>query len=494
MTFDVGKNKNWHSLLAIHTAQPAKRIDRNDDNFMDLPLLTRDMAYNKWEYNTGKPTGLTTQLGWRLVNEGRIGGQLNYEEKANQGSSTIYGQSVKFTQPEFFVKSGYRFSDKHALTSSFSGFYHDQHSWFGNALFKANQLSFYLHIQHKWAWSNNNLFKYGTSYRYQKLKENISFANSTETRTYSGIYHTNLNVPGFFIENTFSGLDDKLTLITGLRVDKHQKWGWYTTPRMMGKFTFNPHHTLRASVGKGWRQVNLFSEQVTLLASSRDIIFTEKLKPETATTWGLSHTWNFRLGGGNFTLSGDFYQTAFRNQFFPDYDSDPTKAFIANFEGKTRSNSLQIDALASFLAVWEIRMAYNYLNVYRLEDGIENSLLFNPRNRVMTTISFRLNDKWQFDMNGHWHDHMRLPDTRRNPVPYQRPLYSKPYALLSLQGTYKLDKADIYVGSENINGFRQDRPIISTDNPFGQYFDLSSVWGPIRGREFYVGIRFKISR
>src|SRR3546814_2077303 len=134
-------------------------------------------------------------------------------------------------------------------------------------------------------------------------------------------YLTRLRVPGVLIENTFESGDRKLALITGVRMDRHQRWGWYTTPRAMGKFTFNENHTLRASIGTGWKQVNLFSEQVNLLASSRDIVFTGgALKPERATTWGLSHTWGFWLGGTNVTLSGDFYQTRFSNQFFPDLD------------------------------------------------------------------------------------------------------------------------------------------------------------------------------
>ena len=39
-----------------------------------------------------------------------------------------------------------------------------------------------------------------------------------------------------------------------------------------------------------------------------------------------------------------------------------------------------------------------------------------------------------------------------------------------------------------------DASLISADNPFGPYFDISSVWGPTRGRELYMGVRWSLKR
>ncbi len=496
LALDVGKRRHWSTFAAVHTVQPAGRTDGDGDGFMDLPLLTRYMAYNKWEYNTGRETGLTAQFGWRLVDERRIGGQVGYRGGGDVGSSSVYGQSVSFTQPELFAKSGYRFSANHAIVASASGFYHDQRSWFGNARYRADQLSGQFTVQHEWGWLDGNLLRYGASYRYQELDERVAFADPADVRTYAGTYLTRLRVPGAFIENTYEGAGGKLALITGIRMDRHQRWGWYTTPRLMGKYAFNESHTLRASIGTGWRQVNLFSEQVNLLASSRDVVFTGgALKPEKATTWGLSHTWDFWMGGTNVVMSGDFYRTLFANQFFPDLDTDPTKAFVGNFEGTSLSNGVQLDGFFGFSRQWELRAAYNYLDVYQLRDRGKFVLPFNPKNRAMAALTYRTGDeKWQFDANGHWYDRMRLPDTRSNPEPYRRGLHSSRYATFSTQATYKLALVDVYLGVENIAGYRQANPIIGSDNPFGPYFDLSSVWGPIRGREIYAGVRYKIAR
>ena len=52
----------------------------------------------------------------------------------------------------------------------------------------------------------------------------------------------------------------------------------------------------------------------------------------------------------------------------------------------------------------------------------------------------------------------------------------------------------VYAGVENILNFRQDNPIIDADNPFGNEFDASMVWGSIFGRNIYAGLRWKITK
>lgn len=490
----TGKKKKWHSLLALHSVQPAKKIDGNKDGFLDLPQLTRYMLYNKWKYGNEMQKGFATQIGLRLVSEKRSGGQMAYDAATDEGSNTVYGQSVRYIQPEAYAKSLYRFSGRHAISLALSGFYHDQNSWFGTTKYEAKQQTAYLNIQHELLWHKKHSLKYGLSYRYQNLKETISFSDNSLNRTFAGDYQTKLSVPGMFAENVFHWKNEKLVLISGVRADRHQVWGTYITPRSMLKFAPNTKHTFRASAGKGWRQVNLFSEQINLLAGSRDVIFTEDLKPEVALNWGFSHTYKFEAGEHmSGTLSTDFYSTHFTNQFFPDYDTDPTKAFIKNFEGISRSNGLQIDASFSFYKRVEFRIAYNYLDVYRIDNGNKLNLPFNPRNRAMTAVSYRTkNNKWQLDANAHWFDKMRLPNTDSNPGEYRRPQFSIPYTTLNVQATYRWNNIELYAGCENLGNYRQANPIISAENPFSKYFDLSSVWGPTRGRELYLGVRYKI--
>ena len=488
----LGKKKNWSSLLALHTVQPARQVDRNDDGFLDLPQLTRYMAYNKWRYRDATKQGLSAQIGLRIVNEKRIGGQTGFDEEKDEGGTRRYGQTVRFTQPEAYVKSTYRFSSKQAVSVAISGFYHDQQSWFGTTQYSAKQMSSAVNVQHETGWRTHQL-KWGLSYRYQDLQETIAFVGNTLGRTYAGGYSTQLRVPGIFAENAFHWNGNKVLLIAGARLDHHQDWGAYFTPRAMLKWAITPSHTFRASAGSGWRQANVFPENINLLVSSRNILFQEKLRPEEALNWGVNHTWRYRAGIVEGTVSGDFYATYFRNQFFPDYDTDPQLAIIKNFTGTSRSAAAQLEATATFWKRLEVRAAYNYLDVYRIENDVKTTLPFTVRSRTMAAVSYRTkSNRWQADANVHWFDRMRLPNTEMNPEQYRRPLWSPRYATLNVQGTFRYKALDIYAGCENVFGFIQPNPIISADNPFGPYFDISSVWGPTRGRELYLGVRWSL--
>jgi outer membrane receptor for ferrienterochelin and colicins len=207
---------------------------------------------------------------------------------------------------------------------------------------------------------------------------------------------------------------------------------------------------------------------------------------------GINITQKFENANVSGYISMDFYRTSFQNQVFPDYDTDPTKAFVKNFTGKSISNGFQTDFFIKLYKRYEFKAGYNFLDVYRVNNGSKEVLPFNPAHKVLTTFSYKpVSNKFHADVNIHWFGEQRLPNTKSNPVAYQRPDYSKAYTTVNAQFTYNFKNFEVYTGCENIFNFRQNQPIISWQNPFSPYFDISSVWGPTRGREFYAGIRWK---
>lgn len=490
----VGKEKKWSTLLGLHHVSPAGKRDRDDDGFLDLPLLTRYMVFNRWNYGNDTEEGWFSQLSFRLTKETRTGGQRSFNPSADKGTTRAYGQTLDYLQPEFISKTGYRFNEKHAILSNVSVFGQEQESYFGTLHYKASQQNLNVSLHHQWNYSETNILNTGVSYRHQNLRETIHFTDTVPLRTYGGKYSTDLIAPGLFAEHTAKFLDEKITWIAGARVDNHQKYGLYFTPRTLLKYDFHPEHTLRASAGTGWRQVNLFTENINLLASSRDVIFEEPIKPEQAFNWGANYTWTIDRENVAGSLSCDYYQTRFQNQFFPDFNTDPNKALIRNFTGTSVSNAFQAEANLKIYTVWEWKVAYNYLEVYRMENGAKNVLPFNPTNRFMTALSYRPeNDRWYFDANMHWFDQQQLPATL-GANSEKGPSFSKPYAVYNAQVTWKWKQFEVYGGVENIFDFRQKRPIAGWQDPFGKGFDTSTVWGPTRGRELYLGLRWKLER
>ena len=102
---------------------------------------------------------------------------------------------------------------------------------------------------------------------------------------------------------------------------------------------------------------------------------------------------------------------------------------------------------------------------------------------------------WKFDYTFNYNGSKRITGTTANPATYRRPLNSPDYVLMNAQVSKTVGKkhpVDFYIGGENLTNFLQGDVIVSADQPFGPYFDASLIWGPVTGRMFYAGFRYKI--
>ena len=86
----------------------------------------------------------------------------------------------------------------------------------------------------------------------------------------------------------------------------------------------------------------------------------------------------------------------------------------------------------------------------------------------------------------------RIPSTLSNPDEYKVNSESISYYTFNGQITRVYKHLEVYLGAENILNYIQDSPIIAANNPNGEYFDASLIWGPVVGRNIYFGFRYKI--
>ena len=147
-----------------------------------------------------------------------------------------------------------------------------------------------------------------------------------------------------------------------------------------------------------------------------------------------------------------------------------------------------------FYAKLDLRLAYRLFDVKTTYHG---ELLQRPlvaKHRAFANIAYELKG-WKFDYTITYNGTKRIPFTGDNPIQYQLPGNSPSYILMNAQVSKTLGKKyplDIYIGSENFTNYYQKNPVLASDQPFGPYFDASLVWGPLSGRMFYTGLRYKI--
>jgi outer membrane receptor protein involved in Fe transport len=299
-------------------------------------------------------------------------------------------------------------------------------------------------------------------------------------------------VPGIFFQYTYN-LDDKLTVIAGIRGDYHNIYGAFVTPRVHLKYSLTEHTIFRASAGMGYRTANVIAENNTMLATSRNLFITEEPKQEQAINLGVNITQYFDILGRELRLNGEIYHTNFLNQVILDFDKDPQAIYVYNLNGKSYSTAYQIEATYELIKRLDMTLAFRYNDVKMTTD---DKLQYKPllhHYKGLITLSYATNlNKWQFDLTTQFNGSGRVPGTETNPLQYQRSDSSPVYAVLNAQITRYFKKWNIYLGGENLTNYTQENPIIAADQPFGKYFDSSLIWGPVSGVNIYAGVRYTL--
>ena len=164
-------------------------------------------------------------------------------------------------------------------------------------------------------------------------------------------------------------------------------------------------------------------------------------------------------------------------------------------EGLSVSNSLQLELNYELFKRFDIRLAYRHLDVYTNYSGQLREKPLLSRNRGFVNIAYETKKQkakqWKFDLTGQWIGSQRIPNTRDNPQQLILNGRSDDYFLLNAQITRVFGKRfEVYLGGENILNYTQQNPILSSENPYGEFFESSLIWAPIFGRMYYGGLRF----
>lgn len=483
---------DWHSLLSFQTVQKSNRIDDNSDGFLDFPLITRYMFYNKWNFGEDEDDRTNVTIGAKYLNEERIGGQKNFNKESNSGSSEIYGQTVNLDDAEIYTRISHRLDSEKQIKFFLSGMYFDQNSYYGTTVYDGRQQNFYANLLYEFPLFEENFFRLGLSYKYDKIDENIEFLSAVN-KTYAGNYSKKESIPGVYAETSTELIHEKVSLIAGMRLDNHNKYGMVFTPRGLLRYQITDITVLRASFGTGFRTVNIFNEYSNHLASSKNIIIPEEPDAEKMINFGFDLLQYFSYGSFAGNINLDFYRTVFSSKLIPDYDTDPLNIYLNNVKNNSASNVFQIEFNINYLNNIELKFAYKYIDLYYFENGKRKEQPFNPKHRIVGGLSLNTNNnEWIFNTTFQLFGKQTLPSTKLYPEQYRRAEYSDTYLLVNTQLTKNFKYFELYAGVENLFDFIQKNPIISPENPFGPYFDTSFVWGTTRGREFYIGFRFKI--
>jgi len=478
-------NEKWSAMGLVHLSGNRMEVDHNNDGFLDIPKSNQVNLFGRVSYLD--PGKLESRTGVKYLRDERLGGQLGFSE-SDRGSSSVWGSQMVNQGFSIFNKTGIPLpsNPNQSIGVITSYGYYDQNGFFGLRDYTSTQNSANVSLLYQSIIGNtNHKYVVGSSLNYDNIETVLDGASSTKEEA----------VPGAFAQYTYSYLD-KLNVIVGARADHSSKYGWLLTPRVHVKYSVTPTFTIRVSGGRGYHSPNPIAENIGVLASSRQISIANGLGIEKAWNYGVNATKDFKLWGGRpASVSVDYYRTDFQNQMVVDQEHDIEHVLFYNLDGKSYSNSFQVDFRSEPLERFEVYLAYRLNDVHQTINGkLERKPLVNSY-RALANLSYATKfDKWKFDFTAQLNGKSKLPDMSGYPAHYQMGEYSPSYPLLFAQITKKHRALDVYVGVENLLNYTQMHSIVGADNPFGPYFDSSFIWGPIMGRKIYGGLRWTISR
>ena len=464
---NIHLNSKLSTELLLHYQDDYGHHDVNGDGFLDQANVRQWNLQNRWHY---RASNYIFHGGISMMKEKREGGQTEHTSHL----SHLYKIGIETNRYEGYMKHAFILDPEHgtniALMTNLT--MHQLDANYGHKQYYVNQKNAYAQLLFETNLSKQHNLSAG-------LSLNHDYLTRDEKET----------TPGIYAQYTYN-LNDKVVAMAGLRADHSSLYGTFLTPRFHLKFAPNEIVNIRLSVGKGYRTVWALAENNYLLASGRQLVI-DDMKQEQAWNSGISSSFYIPLFGKTLKFNAEYYHTHFRQQAVVDYDSSPTEIRITNLDGKSYSNTLQLDATYPVVKGLELTAAWRWNDVKCTYGGELMEKPLTSRYKGLITASYKTPlGIWQFDAT------LQLNGGGRMPTPVDGLWESRfrSYEQVSAQITRWFRHFSVYVGGENLTGFRQKQPIINATDPWSSTFDPTMVWGPVHGAMFYAGIRVNIGR
>jgi hypothetical protein len=490
---NIKLNDRLYTGLFLHSSLNWQEIDHlGKDGFMDYPKQGQFNFANRWQYE-GKKFHSHTLVNY--LHERRTGGQMGFNRDL-KGDTSIYGLGGDVDRLHLFTKNGWMVGHSGSIGTQITGTYFKNNQFFGLNNYLGEQGDLYGNFLFANETRHGHQYTVGASMRYTNLSEDyIAMGNGTSFNSslplIKDAFFKEEVVPGAFGQFSFI-YGDKFTATAGLRYDYNSHYDKnLITPRLHFRWEIAKDLILRGAAGKGYRSANIIADNFGILASSRQIIIKDNkpLEMEDAVNAGLNIHKSFTTKDERqFSVTMDYYHTNFLNQVVMDLEQNPREAIFYNLDGKSYSNSFQLDVSLEPIKRFTISLAGRYNDVKTTFNGVLMEKPYVSKLKGLVVLSYKTKyDKWMFDLTTQFNGKQRIPNNIGD-----KQGYSDPYIFMLGQITRKFKNFDVYVGAENITNYTQDTPVIGANRPFSRDFDASVVYAPVMGRLFYAGIRLTI--
>lgn len=475
------------TVILGHVDKNFKAFDMNEDGFMDNPMFGQFGLANRWLYYDPR---FQIRLGVNAVNDHRTGGQPGYD-RDRYVPGAPWGSDIGNRLLGAYLKLGVPLREDQGASIALVADYtwQDMDARFGSASYLARQHSGFLNLIWRNQVNKRHDFTVGTSGRFDRYDESLERMVTAGTNAYDG--RTALTDIAMYGEYTFR-LEDRLSFIAGASLDWYgREEGFRLSPRATLKYQPWKALVLRLNGGRGIRAAMPLTDNIGVFSTGKlwTGIYDRHLL-EDAWTMGGNATVYLPMGANpeNTYFSFDFFRTQFSQQLIVDYEHYADGIdFYASDGTPAYTNTFQADFAVEPISRLTVNLTARYTDAkVRLAGQGLVERPMTPRFKGVLNLQYKTNlSRWIFDftaaVNGsaRAYSFMQMQGGRT-------PVYPALYA----QVTRRFKGVDVYIGGENLTGFRQKNVILGMPETPG--FDASAVWGPLMGLSVDAGIRITV--
>jgi len=462
------RGKKWgYNLFTGYTNQQA--VDVNGDGLSDLPRSNSFLAHPRLFFYPSART--TVMAGYAATLDDRKGGDMQVLEDHPDPVHQYYERirSLRNTG-EYLVE---HFINGQDAKLTFKGNISDFTQQTDNNTYamKARQLSYYNEISVLKFFGKHSLVA-GVNITGDDYK---TFRPDT-----AALHHFRNFTAGAFAQFSWH-LGEQTTLEAGMRLDHHQRYGFFALPRVALFHRFDPHWATRLGFGMGYKTPNPLVQQ-NIEYNPLDL-----LPPADSVHAEKSYGYNAEL---NYKKEWAAARSFFTNlALFLTQVQDPI-LFTEQANGKISLQNANRPLLSmgadmyvkAQLNSWELYAGYTYTDARRQYMPVNSFVPLTPRNRAAFVIVKELAKKWRFGLEGSYMGSQYRYDGTA----------TTDYFFFAAMVQRNIGKhITLVLNGENLLDFRMSGVETlytgSISNPM-----FKPLWAPIDGRVINLSLRWKL--
>ena len=452
-------------------------FDADDDNFSDLPKLTKYNLNPKLFLHFTDKTKLSA--GATFTNEKRQGGDITLMNNEAISASHFYKEVNDISRTTTQLKFDHKLSEKQHLTirNSFNFFKRSlsiiPSFSLGEYQFAGKQVSSFSEAAYSYR-ENKNVLITGLNFYTDDFNETplqSSILRNEEYQTF-----------GAFANYTFD-IGNKVAIESGLRADYVFTQQWFVLPRLSALLKWSTRITTRIGGGLGYRNASIFNQEAELLGY-RNVMPIDRNTTKAEQSYGGNIDVGFKVP------LGENYSIHFNQMFFYTYLDKPLilqqtspSSGIYNFinaDGFTRSAGAETFFKFGFYD-FVLFAGYTYTSATNHFGNTKSDLTLTPMHSLKGDLLYAIPGKWRIGLDYEFKSSQILSNGTR----------SRSFWTFGAVVEYTWKNYTFFGNVENYTNLRQTDFGSLQSAPYDTP-QFTEVWAPLDGIVFNYGLKIRL--